>query len=58
MQVCEKVEKSRSTVFFHFLSNALLAKAAGAEPCGQMRNEKLHAVVARGACPSQTAKTL
>ena len=24
-----------------------LAKAAGAEPSGQMRNEKLHAVVAR-----------
>ena len=24
-----------------------LAKAAGAEPAGQMRNEKLHAVVAR-----------
>ena len=28
-------------------SKSRLAKAAGAEPAGQMRNEKLHAVVAR-----------
>ena len=28
-------------------SKSRLAKAAGAEPCGQMRDEKLHAVVAR-----------
>ena len=28
-------------------SNSRLAKAAGAEPAGQMRDEKLHAVVAR-----------
>ena len=28
-------------------SKSNLAKAAGAEPSGQMRNEKLHAVVAR-----------
>ena len=28
-------------------SNSRLAKAAGAEPCGQMRGEQLHAVVAR-----------
>ena len=27
-------------------SKSRLAEAAGAEPCGQMRNEKLHAVVA------------
>ena len=27
-----------------------LAKAPGAEPAGQMRNEKLHAVVARSTC--------
>ena len=33
-----------------------LAKAAGAEPAGQMRDEKLHAVVARSACPSQNAR--
>jgi len=28
-------------------SKSRLAKAAGVEPCGQMRDEKLHAVVAR-----------
>ena len=28
-------------------SKSRLAKATGAEPCGQMRDEKLHAVVAR-----------
>ena len=30
-----------------------LAKAACAEPAGQMRDEKLHAVVARSTCPSE-----
>ena len=30
-----------------------LAKAAGAEPSGQMRDLKLHAVVARSTFPSQ-----
>ena len=34
-------------------SKSRLAKAAGAEPAGQMRGEKLHAVVARNAFPSQ-----
>ena len=34
-------------------SKSRLAKAAGAEPAGQMRDEKLHAVVARSAFPSQ-----
>ena len=33
-------------------SKSWLAKAAGAEPSGQMRNEKLHAVVARSTFPS------
>ena len=33
-----------------------LAKAAGAEPSGQMRDEKLEAVVARNKCPSQNEK--
>jgi len=28
-------------------SKSRLAKAAGAEPCGHMRDEKVHAVVAR-----------
>ena len=31
-------------------SKSRLAKAAGAEPAGQMRDEKLHAVVARSTC--------
>ena len=31
-------------------SKSRLAKAAGAEPSGQMRHEKLHAVVARSTC--------
>ena len=37
-------------------SKSRLAKAAGAEPCGQMRDEKLHAVVARSTCPSQNVQ--
>ena len=56
----EKVGKSRITVFFHVFpmicgsggSKSRLAKAAGAEPAGQMRDEKLHAV-ARSTFPSQ-----
>ena len=34
-------------------SKSRLAKAAGAEPAGQRRDEKLHAVVARSTFPSQ-----
>ena len=34
-------------------SKSRLAKAAGAESAGQMRDEKLHAVVARSTFPSQ-----
>ena len=37
-------------------SKSNLAKAAGAEPAGQMRDEKVHAVVARSTFPSQKAK--
>ena len=37
-------------------SKSNLAKAAGAEPAGQMRDEKLHAVVARSTFPSQKGK--
>ena len=36
-------------------SKSRLAKAAGAEPAGQMRDEKVHAVVARSTFPSQNA---
>ena len=37
-------------------SNSRLAKAAGAEPAGQMRDEKLHAVVARSTFWSQNVQ--
>ena len=52
MQVHEKVGKSRFIAFFSMIcgsggSKSRLAKAAGAEPFGQMRDEKLHADVAR-----------
>ena len=38
-------------------SKSRLAKAAGAEPSGQMRDEKLHAVVARSTFASENAKS-
>ena len=60
MQVREKVGKSRFTVFPMIWgsggSKSYLAKAAGAEPAGQMRGEKLHAVVARSTLPSQNVQ--
>ena len=37
-------------------SKSRLAKAAGAEPAGQMRDEKLHAIVARSTFPSQNVQ--
>ena len=37
-------------------SKSRLAKAAGAEPAGQMRDEKLHPVVARSTFRSQKCK--
>ena len=37
-------------------SKSRLARAAGAEPSGQMRDEKVHAVVARSTFPSQNAQ--
>jgi len=37
-------------------SKSRLAKAAGAEPSGQMRGEKLHAAVARSTFRSQSAQ--
>ena len=61
MPMREKVGKSRNTVFFQIIcgsrgSKSRLAKAAGAEPAGQMRDEKLHAVVARSTFPSQNVQ--
>ena len=38
-------------------SESRLVKAAGAESSGQMRNEKLHTIVARSAFASEKAKT-
>ena len=57
----EKVGKSRNAVFSQWFvapegSKSRLAKAAGAEPAGQMRDEKLHAVVARSTFPSQNVE--
>ena len=49
MKVREKAGKS--------LSKSRLAKAAGAEPVGQMRDKKLHAVVARSTFPSQNVQS-
>ena len=61
MQVREKVGKSQNTVFPMICgsggSKSRLAKAAGAEPSGQMRNEKLHAVVARSTFRSQNVQS-
>ena len=61
MQMREKVGKSQNTVFFPMTwgcggSKSTLAKAAGAEPAAQMRDEKLHAVVARSTFPSQNVQ--
>ena len=62
IQVREKVGKSRNTAFFSTMicrpggSKSRLAKAAGAEPAGQMRDEKLHAVVARSTFQSQNVQ--
>ena len=38
-------------------SKSRLAKAADAEPAGQRRDEKLHAVVARSTFPSQNVQS-
>ena len=61
MQMREKVGKSRNTVFFPMIcgsggSKSRLAKAAGAEPSGQMRDKKVHAVVARSTFPTQNVQ--
>jgi len=52
MPMCERVAKIAKHCIFPMIwgsggSKSRLAKAAGAEPAGQMRDEKLHAVVAR-----------
>jgi len=65
MQICERVGKSRNTAFFQYFpiicgsggSKSRLAKAAGAEPAGQMRDEKLHTVVARSTFRSRNVQS-
>ena len=58
----EKIRRKKMKVAIHCVfpmicgsggSKSRLAKAAGAEPAGQMREEKLHAVVARSTFPSE-----
>ena len=66
----EKVRKLRNTVFFpwfsmffHVLrmlaggSKSRLAKAAGGEPSGQLRDQKLHAVVAQSRFRSRSGQS-
>ena len=61
MQMREKVRKVAKHCVFPMIcgsgeSKSRLAKAAGAEPAGQMRDEKLHAVVARSTFASQNVQ--
>ena len=61
MQVRKKGRKVAKHYVFAMIcgsggSKGGLAKAAGAEPCGQLRDEKLHAIVARSTCRSQKRK--
>ena len=58
---CAKRQESRETLCFLMIcgsgrSKSRLAKAAGAEPSGQMRDEQLHAVVARSTFRSQNVQ--
>ena len=58
IQVREKVGKSQNTVFFQWFvapegRKCGLAKAVGAEQSGQIKDEQLHAVVARSTFGSQ-----
>ena len=62
MQAREKVGKVATRNVFPMVcgsggSKSRLAKAAGAEPSGQRRDEKLHAVVARSTFGSQNVQS-
>ena len=62
MQMRERVGKPRTPVCFPMIwgsggSKSRLAKAAGADPFGQRRDEKLHAVVARSTFGSQNVQS-
>ena len=55
-------QESRETLCFPMIcgsggSKSRLAQAAGAEPSGQMRDEKLHAVVARSTFPNEKVQS-
>ena len=63
IQVREKVGKiTKNSVFFQWFvapegrKVGSLKQAAGAEPAGEMRDEQLHAVVARSTFPSQNVQ--
>ena len=61
IQAREKVGKSLNTLCFPMIcgsggSKSRLAKAAVAEPAGQMRDEKLHAAVVRSTFRSQNVQ--
>ena len=60
MQVREKVGKPpQNTMFFQWFvapEGRKVGSLMGAEPSGQMRDEKVHAVVARSTCGSERAK--
>ena len=61
---CRCVKGSKAAIHYVFPmicgtggSKSRLAKAAGAEPSGQMRDEKVHAVVARSTFRSQNVQS-
>ena len=61
MQVRERQKSRETPCFFPMIcgsggSKSRLAKVAGAEPAGQMGDEKLHAVVARSTFSSQNVQ--
>ena len=61
IQAREKVGKGAKHCVFPMIcgsgrSKSRRAKAVGAEPCGQMRDEKLHAVVDKHICKSKCTK--
>ena len=49
--------KSRESLLPMFRGSRRLAKAAGAEPSGEMRDERVHAVVARSTFRSQNVQS-
>ena len=62
MQVREKIGVAKHCIFPMICgsggSKSRLTKAAGAEPAGQMKDEKLYAVVARSTFTSQNIQNI